>query len=418
MSQIPKVILMIESSRASGRALLRGIADYSHQHGPWSFSWETRGLEKAWPMFQVADAKGIILRDVDNMTEALACGLPTVVIGHHQTEVEGPVNVVTDSEAVGRLGAEHLISCGFERFAYCGFTRTASENAPWSESRREHFSARIVEAGFPRPAHFSLGMEAWESEREQAALAEWLCSLPKPVGVMACNDDCGQRLMVICKRAGLAVPDTLGLVGVDNDEVVCGLADPPMSSVCIDFERAGYEAAKALDQLMRGRKGAPTRIMATASHVAARRSTVFVATEDPHLRKALQFIRDHSRVALGVDEVALASGLSRRTLEKAFRAQLGRSILEEIRRVRTDRIGRMLVETNLPVTQIAEMLGFTDAQHIARYFRAGKEISPVAYRAAFGKRREAPRVDAYPGLSPIVSTASIGPSTVPARRAA
>jgi LacI family transcriptional regulator len=108
-------------------------------------------LEKAWPLFQKSDAKGVILRDVDKLKEVLACGLPTVVIGHQQTEVHGAVNVITDSAAIGRMGADHLLGCGFKHFAYCGYARTPSENAQWSEIRREHFTQRLIEAGYGAP---------------------------------------------------------------------------------------------------------------------------------------------------------------------------------------------------------------------------------------------------------------------------
>ena len=385
MLRVPRVILLIESSRASGRALLRGVADYSHYHGPWSFSWEPAGLEKVQPLLETGEADGIILRDMEETEEIMAYGLPTVVVGHRKTEIPGLVNVVTDSEVIGRIGAEHLLGCGFEHFAYCGYVKTPLESTTWSEIRREHFGERIREAGFAEPPHYALSALGKDWSREWRSLAQWLGALPKPVGLMACNDDCAQRVMEVCKLAGLTVPDTIGIVGVDNDEVVCGLTNPPMSSIAINFERAGYEAAAALDSLMAGRPVVPDRIKATASHVVTRRSTDFVAADEPYLAKALRFIRDHARGGLSVDAVAQSAGLSRRALEKRFRKQLGRSILEEVRRVRTDHFARLLVETDLPVAKIADLLGFADVQHIARYFQADKRISPVAYRKAHSR---------------------------------
>jgi LacI family transcriptional regulator len=310
----------------------------------------------------------------------MAYGLPTVVVGHRKMEIPGLVNVVTDSEAIGRMGAEHLLDCGFKHFAFCGYTKTPLENTTWAEIRREFFCARICEAGLAHPPHYTLSTLAKDWSREWRSLAQWLEALPKPLGLMACNDDCAQRVMEVCKLAKLTVPDTIGIIGADNDEVVCGLTDPPMSSIAINFERAGYEAAAALDGLMRGAPVVPDRIMATASHVVTRRSTDFVAVNEPHLAKALRFIRDHARSGVSVDKVASSAGLSRRALEKRFRKQLGRSIMEEIRRIRTDHIARLLMETDLPVAKIADLLGFADTQHIARYFQADKHISPVAYR--------------------------------------
>lgn len=385
MLRVPKVILLVESSRVSGRALLRGIADYSHHHGPWSFSWEPAGLEKVQPLLETGEADGIILRDMAGAEEIMAYGLPTVVVGHQKTEIPGLVNVVTDSETIGRMGAEHLLGCGFKHFAFCGHVKTPMENTTWAEIRREFFCERIREAGFVPPSHYALSTLAKDWSREWRSLARWLAALPKPLGLMACNDDCAQRVMEVCKLSGLKVPDMIGIIGADNDEVVCGLTDPPMSSIVINFERAGYEAAAALDRLMRGNVVVPDRITAVASHVVARRSTDFVAAEDMHLAKALRFIRDRARGGVSVDEVALSAGLSRRALEKRFRKQLGRSVLEETRRVRTDQIARLLVETDLPVAKIADLLGFPDVQHIARYFQSDKHLSPVAYRKIYGR---------------------------------
>lgn len=383
--KVPRIILLIESSRGSGRALLQGIANYAHHHGPWSFYWEPGGLEKAWPTLRQIEADGIILRDVKKVDEALASGLPAVVIGHRQSEIPGLVNVVTDSEAIGRMGAEHLLRCGFKHFAFCGYSDNPLERTVWSEIRCECFGARIRAAGFSAISTCSLSSTAEGRPKERRVLAEWLEALPKPVGLMACNDECGQQVVEACKLAALRVPDQVGVIGADNDEVVCGLTDPPLSSVAINFERAGYDAARALDHLMRGDLVPKDRIIAAAPHIVTRRSTDFVATDEPHLTRALQFVRDRARTGVSVDEVARAAGLSRRALEKKFRGFLGRSILEEIRRVRTDHIARLLLETDLPVTAIAAMLGFADAHHFARYFSSAKQMSPLQYRSTHAR---------------------------------
>jgi LacI family transcriptional regulator, galactose operon repressor len=409
MPRMPKVILLIESSRASGRALLRGIADYSRHHGPWSFSWEPAGLEKARPLLETGDADGIILRDVDQAEEIIAYGLPTVVVGHHKTEIPGLVNVVTDSETIGRMAADHLVDCGFKHFAFCGYEKTSLENTTWVEMRRESFCRRVRAAGFEIPPQYKLSTTGKDWSKEWRSLANWLKALPKPVGVMACNDDCGQRVMEVCKLTGQTVPDLVGVVGADNDEVVCGLTDPPMSSIAINFEHAGYDAAHALNGLMSRSYVVPPRIIATAACAVARRSTDFVAAEDLHLARALRFIRDQARRrSVSVDEIAGFAGLSRRMLENRFRKLLGRSVLAEVRRVRTDQIAQLLVETELPVAQIADLLGFDDVRHIARYFRSGKGISPLAYRRTNGSLelmgRHSQNGDSFPqsGVVPVL----------------
>ena len=220
-------------------------------------------------------------------------------------------------------------------------------------------------------------------------MSKWLQLLPKPAGLMACNDDIGVQIMEACKLAALPVPDAVGVIGADNDELVCGLADPAMSSVAVNFERAGYESAQALDRLMRRARGVPRQIIVQATHIVARRSTDVVAVEDSAVARAMRFIRDHTRGPVAVAEVARAAGLSRRVLERRFRRELNSSIQTEIRRVRTDQIARLLVETHMPVSEIAGSLRFPDVQHFARYFRAGKQVSPLVYRRQFGSRSAA-----------------------------
>jgi LacI family transcriptional regulator len=381
---MPKVILLIESSRESGRAMLRGIANYAYHQGPWSFYWEPAGLEKAGSRLGALEADGIIARDVDMQPKdrALFRQLPGIVIGHRHQEMPGKANVVTDSAAIAGMAAEHLIGCGFRHFGFCGYPDTS-----WSASRRDVFTARIHEAGFEVRIHEVRPDKLAQPERNvRESIARWLRSAPRPIGLMACNDDLGKEVVEACRLAGLQVPDDAAIIGADNDEVICGLSNPPLSSVAINFERAGYEAADVLDRLMRGARRVPARIVVRASHVVPRQSTEIIAVGDASLAKALRFIRDHARSGVTVEATARAAGISRRVLEKRFRAYLKHSALEEIRRVRTDQIGRMLVETELPVGQIAETLGFEDVQHVARYFRAGKGLSPLAYRKTHGRK--------------------------------
>lgn len=379
--------------------MLNGVADYAHYHGPWSFYWEPGGLESAWPVLKSLDADGIIMRDVDRLQEVLSLDIPTVVIGHKRKEVSGVVNVVTDSMQIGHMGAEHLIQCGFKNFAFVSISNQPKETVSWAQLREESFVRRIHELGFETHTYLLPRTTGRNWVRERNALATWLKSLPKPVGLMACNDDCGVQVMEACKVAELPVPDQVGVIGADNDEIVCGLSNPAMSSVAINFERAGYEAAEALHQIMQGGKRGGGKINVPATHIATRRSTDIVAVADPALGRALRFIRDHSRRAIGVGDVAKAAGFSRRALERRFRHEIGISILDQIRKARTEQICKMLVETALPVGQIAESLGFEDVQHFARYFRSAREMSPLAYRKSFGKQTRKPRAQNGENLS-------------------
>jgi LacI family transcriptional regulator len=392
MKKLRQVILLLESSRGSGRALLRGIANYARHHGSWSFEWEPGGLNEIWPRLNKLEAHGIILRDGKNISKVLSLGLPAVVVGHHREVYGSGAYVLTDSSEAGRLAAVHLSGCGFKNFAFFG-----PSNILWSEARRQSFQSNLAWTG--QTIHFFDAPTDTVKARQGVQyqdLGKWLLGLPKPVGIMACNDDYAQQLVVACKSARLHIPDQVGVVGVDNDELVCELSSPPISSVAINFERAGFESARLLDRWMRlGKIPLPARITAPATHVVSRLSTDILAVEDPQLLKALRFIRDHARENFRVAEVARAGGLSRRALENRFRWELGRSILQEIRRIRVDMIARMLIETDLPVSHIAEALGYENLQHIARYFRKEKNLSLVAFRKRYGSK-EKKRPDTTP----------------------
>ncbi|MGA2558005.1 MAG: substrate-binding domain-containing protein [Verrucomicrobiota bacterium] len=378
-------MLLVASSRASDRALLQGIANYSRQHRSWSLYWEPGLLENAWLMLRSMEVDGIILQDPGNAGEILPAGIPALVLGRGQNEIPGVVQVVTDDEAIGRMGGEHLLACGFRHFAFCRVDDMPGKQAACSRVRQESFAEVVAAAGCKCHWHIPSRMARQTVQQKRQDLARWLLSLPSPAGVMACSDDNGVQVMEACKLAGLRVPEAVGILGVDNDELLCNLGDPSMSSVAINYERAGYDAAQALDQAMRLPAAVPAKIiMASPTHVMARRSTDAAAAQDPHLARALRVIRARVSQPLPVDEVARAAGLSRRALERRFRAEMGHSILEEIRRLRTDRIARLLVESRLPIGHIADAMGFEDVRHFARYFRSSRQISPLAYRRMFG----------------------------------
>ena len=380
--KISRVLLLIESSRSSGRALLQGIADYSRLHGTWSFYWEPRGLETVVPKLRDWRPDGIIMRDYRPLDDTVAKGVPTISIGHASDQVPDVVSVVSDSEAIAEMAAVHLLGSGLRHFAFCG-----CDDKPWSVRRRNQFLAHIEKLGFDVSCYLPPADPAslnWESEMPY--LVNWLKGVPRPAGLMACNDDRAEQVIEACKIAGIRVPDDIAIVGVDNDELVCSLSDPPLSSVELNFRRAGFESAEALDILMSGRPAPSFTIPVSPTRVVTRRSTEILAVDDPALVRALRYIRQSPRNPLSVTEVARAAAVSRRVLEKRFRERLGRSVLREIRQVRTDHIARLLIETDLSVQEIGVEMGFTGIEHVGRYFREMKGMSPLAFRRQYGRR--------------------------------
>lgn len=374
--RIPKVALLIETSREFGRSFLYGVARYSRTHGPWMFYKETGGLEDSVSKIKNWGADAVITRTLKNAESLHSLNIPIIHMVHGEVKDSPCPSVVTDNENIGRMAAEHFLDCGFQNFAFCGF-----DTLTWSVQRGQFFEQFLQKAGFSVNFYTqpkSLRLQRWENE--QSLLANWLKGLPKPVAVMACNDDRGQHVIEACKMVGIKIPEEVAVLGVDNDVLVCDLSEPPLSSVALNIEKSGYSAAELLDNLMHGGKMVGQKIVTEPTHIITRRSTDIICIQDADVAEALRFIRSNYRNPITVDDVVGALTISRRVLEKRFRELLNRSVLEEIRKVRTDAAARMLVETDMSVSQISEKLGYTEMAHLSRYFHRAKGVSPIAFR--------------------------------------
>ncbi len=329
------------------------------------------------------NADGIIahIGDADIVKMIVKLRLPSIIRGIEKPTLKA-LSIVTDQVAIGRMAAKYFLERGFKQFAYCGF-----DDMLWSQHRGEHFSKAVAKSGFeahsyqqPKAKHLRT------TAKEQNNLAKWLGSLQKPVAVMACNDDRSVDVLAACKIANIEVPREVAILGVDNDELVCGLSYPQLSSIALSTKRAGYEAAKALDKLMRGRKLAENEkeVDIFPLYVVTRQSTDIMAIEDRQVAEAVSFIHKNSREMLQVSDVARAVGLSRRALEQRFRRVLARTVHEEIKYNRVNLMASMLIGTNLSVSQIARLLGYPDTSNISHYFKQQRGISPSNYRKKFG----------------------------------
>jgi len=383
MFRARKVILLIAPTRAFDRELLQGIARYANERGPWTFYREPPHYqavdwkEKVTDRLSSGQADGIIMREPERIEEIIRRKIPGICAPVTKRTIEGFINIIIDNDAVGTLGAEHLLQCGFRHFAYCGL-----ENIYWSAKRGEAFQKRVAEAGFAcriyQPLK-ALGMQAlWE--KEEPLLVAWLQSLPKPVGIMACNDDRSQHVLDACHAARIHVPSEVAILGVDDDEFICRLANPALSSICLNAEKLGYRAAELLDRVMAGEACRETTIEGLPTHVVARSSTDILLVEDREVSEAIRFIRRHADRPLQVDDVAEAVTLSRRSLQQKFSKAIGRSVHSQILRERVNRITQLLVETDGTVAQIAEKMCFSSVKQLDRVFTRFQGTTPTAYR--------------------------------------
>jgi len=217
--------------------------------------------------------------------------------------------------------------------------------------------------------------------RHLKELAAWLKRLPKPVGILACNDNRGRQVLDACAAAELAVPEQVAVVGVDNDDVLCDLADPPLSSVQPDAVRIGFEGAAALDRMIRSGKPAPRRVRSVSPRqLVVRRSSDVLAVDDPVVSSALKIIQREACVGLNVEKLLDQMTISRATLERRFERFLGRSPKDEILRLRLGRVRELLSESEDTLAQIADATGFSSVAHLSVSFKNATSLSPGAFR--------------------------------------
>lgn len=376
--QPPRVALLVETSLASGRDILRGIARYVREHGPWSLYHEPRSLEAGLPRWLAAwDGDGLIARVQSRAIAAgvRATGLPAVDVLGVVPDAGLPL-VHVDDRQVAVMAAEHLRERGFHHFAFFGIR---GEN--WSERRREAFCAAAGGGAVLELPRHSIDRTGWESQAE--ALAAWVRDLPRPVGIMVCSDQMGQRLLEACRRAGVAVPEDAAVVGVDNDEPLCEVCHPPLSSVNAGHVAVGYEAAALLHRWLQGLSPPPGPRLVPPAGVVTRQSTDVLATADRQVAAALRFIREHACTGIGAAEVVAAVPVSRSVLQRRFRRELGRSIQEEIIATRVKRARLLLAETDLTLAEVAERCGFRHQEYLGAVFKARTGQTPAQYRRRF-----------------------------------
>ncbi len=388
MARSRRVLLAIGCSRGSERGILRGIIRYSRFHGPWVLYREPPFYRKApycpYPKYAKAalclqdyDADGVIafVANYAQLRHAIPPDFPAVILPI-EDKIRGCCSIVDEDGAVGRLAAEHFLERGLTHFAFCGF-----DHMYWSRVRQEGFTRRLAESGHMVHAYEPPNLSVRRlPEAEQTSVAKWLKSLPKPIGLLACNDDRAQQVFEANKTAGMHVPDEIAILGVDNDDMICELTNPPLSSIAMNFEEVGHEAAAHLDRQMRGKHVSAEEIYVRPTHIQTRQSTDMLAVEDPLVAKALRLIRHHGCELRSVEEVLKTTTASRRLLERHFRQAMGISIYKEIQRVRIERVCQMLVETNWSLANIAERCSFSNAVHMSVAFKRQMQLTPEQYR--------------------------------------
>ncbi|HEY3756199.1 MAG TPA: DNA-binding transcriptional regulator [Opitutaceae bacterium] len=382
----PELLLVFQTRYEECTSMLKGIAHFHRLHSPRRLFLDDQARSEA-------DTKWLRSRKWDgaisrHTTPALvrACaemGVPLVDLNDSEP-FDGVPKIRPDNVGIGHMGAEHFIERGYSHFAFCGFS-----NAGWAQERRDGFveglqlagrTCEIFEVSYPGDLN-----PYWDAE-QTTALVAWLEALPKPIGVMACNDLRALQIMAATHSAGLVVPDDVAVLGVNNETIRCELSNPPLSSVAPNAFRSGYEAAQLLEELLQGNRPKTLVRRIDALGVVLRHSTDVLAIQDRPTASALGYIRDHAHKGITVADVMKHAFASRSQLEKKFRRHIGRSPQAEIRRVQVAKIRQLLAETDFPLKRIAELTGFEYIEYMSVVFKRLVGESPGAYRQKVQRR--------------------------------
>lgn len=381
-----KIALLVETSRSYGRDLLRGIALFARTRTNWSLLHQEMTIDVVLPVWMKESAIDGVIARVDSRTiqPVRELGIPCVDV-RCSRKFDGIPQVETDDKKVAEFAFEHLWDRGFRRFGFCGY-----QHAHYSDARLRSFREHVSRAGcalsvYETPGRRNASLASLEESGavDVDAISAWLSSLEPPTGVFVCNDIRGQQVLNACRGLSFSVPDDLAVIGVDDDDAICPLSDPPLSSVRPDAERVGYRAAEVLDAMIRGNSPLTSTEYIPPKGVIQRMSTQVIAVEDREVARVCRFIRQHACDGINVNDVAEFTTLSRRQLERRFRAELNRTPHQEITAAQIAKAQQLLIETEMTLEQIAALAGYSHKESLSAVFKREVGETPGDYRKRF-----------------------------------
>lgn len=359
------------------RNILRGIVRYSQVYAHWTFL-EHKGESLVLaPHLKHYKYDGLLtcLNNADDVNAARTSKVPVVAVTNGLPCTGIPM-VRNNDTATGEMAAHYFLDKGFRRFAYYG-----AREYDWAIERGRSFSRVIEQRGFSVDV---MGVPYnRNSDKAMARLIRWLAAMRKPVAVMTSDDRLGVRVLAACERAAINIPEEVAVLSVDNDDVLCDMVNPPLSSIQPDSQRIGFKAAAILAGLMDGADRQPQVVDIPPIKIVPRISSDTTAIDDPEVAEILRLIRTTATQPQSVKEVLRSAPMSRRTLERRFIKAIGRNPGEEIRRVRLERAKQLLRDSKLKIERVAAESGFGDARMLASAFRRSLRITPSKYRDQF-----------------------------------
>lgn len=377
-----EIILLLETSRQHGRSILQGVIRWSHRYGPIRLRAGAGHLLQELPRLGHWKNIGVISRiSVPGLEEAIGkYQIKTVLLEPNTREQENiqknlklPV-IRINPESTGQMAADYLYDHGFQKFAFCGFS-----NRYWSDRREEAFIRSIQKKHLPVTSYNKPEIEIpWNQEKK--LLRKWLKSLPRPIGIFACDDDRARQILEICEEEDLLVPADYSILGAADDELLCELTSVPLSSIAFDLDRAGYQAMSLLSAMIDGSSQNEEDIIVEPLWVVSRLSTDYAAQSDRIVRAALRYIRSNYLRPISVPDLLENLDVSRRTLEIRLMKATGRTIMENITFRRVERARQLLITTDDSIERIGVLAGFISYRSMLSAFNAQLGCTPKALR--------------------------------------
>jgi LacI family transcriptional regulator len=376
-----KILLATDFSNGFSRALLRGVIRYVHNKPDWTLYRMPKYYKMVhgenevlkWAKRWNVDA---IIAQIDelDLDELKNLNIP-IVIQNNKKRIPGVVNLTGDYMALGAMAAEYFMGMGYENFAYYGTGRTV-----WSRERYEGYIRRLESAGHSVYTFWEENdnMEEWVHNIE--AIGSWLKSLPKNTAIFACNDYHALRISETCRFIGIAVPDEIAILGVDNDELLCNISTPPLSSMVIDAEKGGYVVGKVIDEMLADPEKEPFNIILPPQQIITRESTKKYVVHDKYVAAAIDYIEKNYFTKITVSDILEMVPISRRVFERRFKAAVGYSIYSFICNYRVEKMAELLLTTERSIEDVAISCGFENGRNISRVFSNIKGMTPSEFR--------------------------------------
>lgn len=377
-----KILLLTDYSQESERRFLNGFVKYADTQGGCIFypmshltsQTKDNSIEiiKLAKKFKVDAILG--LWHNINVAEAKNLGIPIFLRTHKKVYNDFPM-LTGHYKEFGAYAADFFIGQNFTNYAFIGM-----KDIIWSDSRYEGYSEQIA-ATKKVPTH-KYYVEDFKNEIE--SISDWLHSLPKPVALLACNDFMARQVTEVCQLGGIRIPEDISLLGVDNDEFMCNISSPTLSSIKLNFEKHGYEIAKTLFKMVHERKVWPARIAVEAIGVVERMSTKRKVISDPYIREVVDFISRNYTQEINIGKLTSFIPLSRRAIEMKFKKEMHpHTITSYIMKLRLEHFCNLLETTEIPISVAADKSGFIDSSNFSTVFKKHKGLTPSEYRKMY-----------------------------------